>query len=79
MNPNRSFNVPKSLPEVQRDYIVKIAKSIEGLKCLILDKPTAELVSLNLLQSECFELEIFLFEDITTLKDKKWHMYLLFI
>lgn len=71
MNPNRSFNVPKSLPEVQRDYIVKIAKSIEGLKCLILDKPTAELVSLNLLQSECFELEIFLFEDIATLKDEK--------
>lgn len=71
MNPNRSFNVPRSLPEIQRDYITKIAKSIEGLKCLILDKPTAELVSLNFLQSECFELEIFLFEDISTLKDEK--------
>jgi len=71
MNPNRTFNVPRSLPDIQRDYIIKVAKSIEGLKCLILDKPTAELVSLNLLQSECFELEIFLFEDISTLKDEK--------
>ena len=71
MNPNKSFNIPKSLPEIQRDYITRIAKSIEGLKCLILDQPTAELVSLNFLQSECFELEIFLFEDIATLKEEK--------
>ena len=71
MNPNKIFTIPKSLIDVQRDYIIKIAKSIEGLKCLILDRQTAELISLNFLQSECFELEIFLFEDITTLKDEK--------
>ena len=71
MNPSKTFTIPKSLVEIQRDYITKIAKSVEGLKCLILDKNTAELVSLNFLQSECFELEIFLFEDIATIKEEK--------
>ena len=62
---------PRSLVDIQRDYLFKICKGVEGLKCLILDKHTAELISLNFLQSEGFEMEVFLFEDIASFKEEK--------
>jgi vacuolar protein sorting-associated protein 45 len=71
INSSKVFNVPKSLVEVQRDYLIKICRGVEGLKCMILDKPTAELISLNFLQSEGFEMEVFLFEDIASIKEEK--------
>ncbi len=61
INSSKVFNLPKSLVDIQRDYLIKICKAVEGLKCMILDKPTAELISLNFLQSEGFEMEVFLF------------------
>lgn len=63
--------VPRSLPEIQRDYIIKTFKSIEGLKAMIIDKNSSDLISLNFLQSEGFELEVFLFEDIKSIKTEK--------
>lgn len=42
-----------------------------GLKCMIFDKHSSELVSLNFLQSEGFEMEVFLFEDIQNIKQEK--------
>ena len=68
---NKIHDPSKSLINIQRDYINKICKSVEGLKCMIFDKVTSELISLNFLQSEGFELEVFLFEDIKNIKNEK--------
>lgn len=65
---NTSLN---NLIEIQRDYLLKICKNIDGLKCMVLDSATSELISLNFLQSEGFEMEVFLFENINNLRDEK--------
>lgn len=44
---------------------------MEGLKAMILDSRTIKLISLNFLQSEGFEKEVFLFENISNLTDEK--------
>lgn len=44
---------------------------MEGLKAMILDSRTIKLISLNFLQSEGFEKEVFLFENIANLTDEK--------
>lgn len=38
---------------------------------MIFDKKASEIISLNFLQSEGFELEVFLFEDIANIKPEK--------
>ena len=38
---------------------------------MVLDSATSELISLNFLQSEGFEMEVFLFENINNLRDEK--------
>ena len=70
MNITRTKETLKDITNIQRDYLTKICKSIDGLKCMILDSHTSQLVSLNFLQSEGFEMEVFLFEDIKNIKDE---------
>ena len=64
-------NIPRSLPDIQRDYLTKVFKSIEGLKAMIMDQNSSDLISVNFLQSEGFELEVFLFEDIKSVRTEK--------
>lgn len=45
--------------------------SIHGLKILILDKLTTPIISLNYLQSEAFEQEVFVFETIEKINHEK--------
>lgn len=61
----------RSLIEIQRNYLQGICKSIDGLKCMIFDKHSSQLISLNFLQSEGFEMEVFLFEDISNVQNEK--------
>lgn len=69
MNTQKSKESLKDLTNIQRDYLMKICKNIDGLKCMILDSHTSQFISLNFLQSEGFEMEVFLFEDIKNIKD----------
>lgn len=38
-----------NLMEIQRNYLKTMCRNIEGLKCMIFDKHTSELVSLTFL------------------------------
>lgn len=65
------MNKENSLIEIQRDYFLKIFASISGMKIILLDDNTSQIISLNFMQSEAFEYEIFLFDNISNLKQEK--------
>lgn len=63
------------LLKVQRDYIDKILNDSIGIKCLILDEETLQIVSLIYAQTDILRKDVFLVENINSSnKDQIKHM-----
>ena len=61
-----------ALPQIQRDYLTTICSVVSNIKALIVDQTTSSFISLNLLESELFSLNVFLVQEITTLKREEF-------
>lgn len=70
-NTRKSFNMPSSLIDIQRDYVLKILDKISGMKALVLDDATVKVLSLIFMQSEGWKKDVYLSENIAKLGNEK--------
>ncbi len=61
-----------TLHEIAHDYINNIITNVKGLKGIVMDKETQIIFSLETSKSFAIKEEIFMFENIEKINDKKY-------
>jgi vacuolar protein sorting-associated protein 45 len=70
-NKQQELEMSLNVWNAMRDYIVRLVESVDGLKVLVLDESTAEMVSLVLGKREAAAREVYLFERLERLEQRQ--------